>query len=182
MSCLPHANSPDPHKRRLPQKAPYDYYYEFPAEGDDYPRKMSIEDRKAGFLYWNCLRRTKGDETQADQQARKKYALDFLAKKAPYLLVGTIKKTIELRKTPLCSSAYFLLQGLPGINFVEYFLLNRTLRPVRPLLPRFGRAGHGSSPDVIDGGRPACMGYDAEFRNTSPPGRSPGSLSWTERT
>ncbi len=100
MSYLEYAKSPSPNKRRLVQKVPYNYYYEFITEGDITPRRMQIEDWEIGSLFWNCLRITDGDETQANQLVEKKYYYDFIANKDLHLFVGTTKRYHNIAPNP----------------------------------------------------------------------------------
>ena len=73
---------------RVP-KPPYKYFYEFLTENDTKPHRMMIEDIEIGNLYWNCLKRTDGDEIAANQLVRPKYFDTFLEKNELYLFVGT---------------------------------------------------------------------------------------------
>ena len=75
--------------RPVVRKLPYKYSYKFLSEGDDQPRKMMIEDWEIGALFWNCLKRTDGDEAAANELVRKKYCDAFLEKKDVYLFLGT---------------------------------------------------------------------------------------------
>ena len=71
------------------RKLPYKYSYKIFSEGDDRPRTMMIEDWEIGALFWNCLRRTDGDEDAANALVREKYFDTFLEKRDVYLFLGT---------------------------------------------------------------------------------------------
>jgi len=75
--------------RQFVRKLPYKYSYKFLSEGDDRPRTMMIEDWEIGALFWNCLRRTDGDEGAANALVREKYFDTFLEKRDVYLFLGT---------------------------------------------------------------------------------------------
>lgn len=64
--------------RQYVRKLPYKYSYRLLSEGDDRPRTMMIEDWEIGALFWNCLRRTDGDEDAANALVREKYFDTFL--------------------------------------------------------------------------------------------------------
>lgn len=51
--------------------------------------KMMIEDWEIGQLYWNCLKRSEGDERKAVEDVRKKYFDDFAKTKDLHLFLGT---------------------------------------------------------------------------------------------
>ncbi len=72
------------------RKLPYKYYYHFLSEGDNKPRRMMIEDWEIGALYWNCLKKTEGDEIAANRLVRQKYEDEFLGKDL-HFFVGTTK-------------------------------------------------------------------------------------------
>jgi hypothetical protein len=75
----------------LINKLPYKYYYKFITDGDDKPRTVMIEDWEIGALFWNCLRRTDGDEKAANELVKQKYFYEFLKKCDIYLFLGTTK-------------------------------------------------------------------------------------------
>lgn len=75
--------------RQYVQKLPYKYSYQFLSEGDNRPRKMMIEDWEIGALFWNCLQRTDGDETEANALVRQRYLDIFREKNDVYLFLGT---------------------------------------------------------------------------------------------
>lgn len=76
-------------QRDLVKKVPYNYYYRFMTEGENRPRRLKIEDWEIGALYWNCLRRTNGDEKAANELVREKYWDDFVQNKDLYFFLGT---------------------------------------------------------------------------------------------
>lgn len=87
-------------KRTLIQKVPYDFFYEFLTEGDSSPRKLKIEDWEIGALYWNCLRRCRGDETAANNLVRKKYFDEFPVENDLYFFLGTTKQFHNIGPNP----------------------------------------------------------------------------------
>ncbi len=99
-SFLEYSASDQPGKRRLVQKVPYDYSYEFLSAGDKKPRKMKIEDWEIGALYWNCLAQTGGDETAANQLVRKKYFETFTSEHDLYFFLGTTKQYHNIGPDP----------------------------------------------------------------------------------
>jgi hypothetical protein len=99
-SFLEYAASQEPEKRRLVQKVPYDYYYEFLSEGDKSPRKLKIEDWEIGALYWHCLSQTQGDEVAANQLIRQKYFDTFRSYNDIYFFLGTTKRYHNVAPNP----------------------------------------------------------------------------------
>ena len=75
--------------RPVVRKLPYKYSYKFRSESDDQPRTMMIEDWEIGALFWNCLRKTDGDETATNELVRQKYFDEFCTKKDVHLFLGT---------------------------------------------------------------------------------------------
>ena len=76
-------------QKQLTKKLPYKFKYKFMSAGEDRPRELTIQDWEIGALFWNCLKRAKGDEIAATQQVRKKYFDDFVSNKEIYLFLGT---------------------------------------------------------------------------------------------
>src|SRR5581483_1586241 len=75
---------------KLIPKLPYSFSYEFEdAEGKQ--AKLQILDWEIGALYWNCLKQCDGDEKQALEKVRVKYADQFL-KKDLHLFLGTTQQ------------------------------------------------------------------------------------------
>jgi len=99
-SFLEYAASDEPGKRRLVQKVPYDYFYEFLSEGDSTPRRLKIEDWEIGALYWNCLNQAGGDEDAANQLVRQKYFDSFAGERDIYLFLGTTKQFHNIGSNP----------------------------------------------------------------------------------
>jgi len=99
-SFLDLENSDLPGPRKLVDKVPYDFFYEFLTDGDDRPRKLKIEDWEIGALYWNCLRNNAGDESAALEQVRQKYFHEFTARKDLYFFVGTTKRFHNISPNP----------------------------------------------------------------------------------
>lgn len=80
---------------RVVRKLPYKYYYKFLSKGDQNPRRLQIFDWEIGALYWNCLKRERGDETAANEKVKLKYWDEFVNKKELYLYLGT---TLEFHR------------------------------------------------------------------------------------
>jgi hypothetical protein len=99
-SFLEYAASNELDKRRLVQKVPYDYFYEFLSEGDSTPRRLKIEDWEIGALYWNCLNQTAGNEEAANQLVRQKYFETFARERDIYLFLGTTKQFHNIGSNP----------------------------------------------------------------------------------
>ena len=76
-------------QRRLIRKLPYDFKYKFLSERDDKTRELTIRDWEIGTLFWNCLRQSEGDETEAKKLVHKKYLDEFLEQKDILLFLGT---------------------------------------------------------------------------------------------
>lgn len=93
-------------ERKLVRKLPFKYSYRLLSEGDTRPREMMIEDWEIGALYWNCLKRTDGDEEAANQLVRKKYLDTFLKKNDLYLFLGTTLQHHNRSRNP------FLIVGV----------------------------------------------------------------------
>jgi len=76
-------------RRRLVRKLPSRFKYRFMVSGENRPRTMTIQDWEIGALFWNCLRRAKGDEEEANRQVRFKYLDEFVSRRDLYLFLGT---------------------------------------------------------------------------------------------
>ncbi len=76
-------------QQRLIKKLPYKFKYKFLSAGEGKPRELTIQDWEIGALFWNCLKRTEGDEETAKQQVRRKYFEEFMNDKEIYLFLGT---------------------------------------------------------------------------------------------
>ena len=87
-------------ERRLVRKLPYKYSYKFLSEGDTKPRELVIQDWEIGSLFWNCLRKTDGDQVAANRLVRQKYFDTFLEQKDLHLFLGTTKKHHNVAPNP----------------------------------------------------------------------------------
>lgn len=76
-------------QQRLVKKLPYRFKYKFLCTGENRPRELTIQDWEIGALFWNCLRRSGGDEGVAKGQVKQKYLRDFTNNKDIYLFLGT---------------------------------------------------------------------------------------------
>jgi hypothetical protein len=86
--------------RKIADKVPYKYSYQFFCEGERKPRTLMIEDWEIGALYWHCLSQAEGDEEEANRLVRKKYFEEFLMKKDLYLFVGTTRQYHDVAPNP----------------------------------------------------------------------------------
>ena len=84
---------------KVVQKVPYEFSYIFTTE-DGIQRKLMIEDWEVGELYWNCLRRSQGNEEIACQQVKKKYFDKFVKENDLYFFLGTTLKYHNFGKNP----------------------------------------------------------------------------------
>lgn len=87
-------------KRRVVAKLPYKYSYKFLTEGDTRPRVLMIEDWELGALYWNCLRQSGGNESEANRLVRQKYFEEFVAQKDIHLFLGTTRQYHNIAPNP----------------------------------------------------------------------------------
>ena len=71
-------------------KVPYKFFYRFEDDAGR-QRKLMIEDWEIGMLYFNCLKRTGGDESVAKAKVRQKYFDSFL-KQDLHFYLGTTKQ------------------------------------------------------------------------------------------
>lgn len=77
-------------QREVVRKLPYKYSYRFISQGDNQPRQLMIEDWEIGALYWNCLAKAEGNETEANKLVREKYFDEFTTKRDLYLFLGVL--------------------------------------------------------------------------------------------
>ncbi len=82
------------------KKLPYKYSYKFISEGDSNPRTMMIEDWEIGALFWNCMRKTDGNEEAANQLVKDKYFTSFTKEKDIHLFVGTTQRFHNVAPNP----------------------------------------------------------------------------------
>jgi len=87
-------------ERKLIRKLPYKFSYRFLSDGDDKPHQMMIEDWEVGMLFWNCLKRTDGDEFAAKQLVKQKYFDEFTSQKDLYFFVGTTRQYHSVAPNP----------------------------------------------------------------------------------
>jgi hypothetical protein len=85
-------------RKKLP-KVPYKYSYQFLCQ-EGKKHTLMIEDWEIGALYWNCMKQSDGNETEANKLVRKKYFEEFLSKKDLYLFVGTTKQFHNVGPNP----------------------------------------------------------------------------------
>lgn len=83
--------SQDSPPEKLIPKLPYKFYYRFTDDSGKSSRLM-IEDWEIGALYWNCLRKANGDETEAISKLRQRYEEEFISKKEIYFFLGTTRQ------------------------------------------------------------------------------------------
>ncbi len=71
-------------------KLPYSFSYRF-EDADGRSSELQVLDWEAGALYWNCLRRTHGDEKAALLKVRRKY-LDEFRRSDLHFFLGTTQE------------------------------------------------------------------------------------------
>jgi hypothetical protein len=81
------------------EKVPYKFSYKFLSDGDKKAREIMVEDWEVGALFWNCLRRTDGDEKAALELVKQKYLYEF-SQKDLYFFVGTTFKFHNIAPNP----------------------------------------------------------------------------------
>lgn len=74
---------------KIVRKVPYDFYYSFRTEGDSSPRRLMITDWEIGALYWNCLKRSEGDEDEALKKVRERFFDDLALSRDLHFFVGS---------------------------------------------------------------------------------------------
>lgn len=79
-------------------KLPYKFSYKF-RDCNGKESTLMIEDWEIGMLYWNCLRQTEGNESEALALVRKKY-IDEFSKKDLFLFLGTTRQFHGWAKNP----------------------------------------------------------------------------------
>lgn len=102
--------------RQYVRKLPYKYSYKILSVGDDRPRTMMIEDWEIGALFWNCLRRTDGDEDAANALVREKYFDTFLEKCDVYLFLGTTLQHHHRSRNPFVIVGVFYPPKTPQLS------------------------------------------------------------------
>ena len=80
-------------KPQVVRKLPYKFSYLFTDE-DDRKSTLMIEDWEIGQLYWNCLKRHEGHDSEAKacEDVRKKYMDDHAKTKDVHLFLGTSQR------------------------------------------------------------------------------------------
>lgn len=79
-------------------KLPYSFSYRF-EDADGRRSELQILDWEIGALYWNCLRSSKGDETDAIAKVRHKYFDEFLTTDLHFFL-GTTQQFHQFAPNP----------------------------------------------------------------------------------
>ncbi|MFQ5330102.1 MAG: hypothetical protein ACE5D4_08970 [Thermodesulfobacteriota bacterium] len=79
-------------------KLPYKFSYRF-RDCNGKESKLMIEDWEIGMLYWNCLKQTEGDESEALGLVKRKY-LDEFSNKELFLFLGTTRQFHGWAKNP----------------------------------------------------------------------------------
>lgn len=101
--------------RKLIKKVPYKFFYKFKDEAGKVSRMM-IEDWEIGQLYFNCLKKSGGDEEKATSLVHDKYYKDF-SKKDIYLFLGTTKKYhLQRSKNPFVIIGVFYPNKEESVN------------------------------------------------------------------
>ena len=78
----------DDKKFEVVKKLPYKFSFKYEDEQGKQSTTM-IEDWETGELFWNCLKRSDGNEQKACSDVRKKYFDDFSKTKDLYFFLGT---------------------------------------------------------------------------------------------
>ncbi|HEY5592700.1 MAG TPA: hypothetical protein VIK55_16990 [Paludibacter sp.] len=87
------------HVFKVVTKLPYDFSYIFTTD-DGKRRKLMIEDWELGKLYWNCLKKAKGNEQEACQKVKERY-FDYMRHKCDLLFfLGTTKRHHNVAHNP----------------------------------------------------------------------------------
>ena len=102
--------------RQYVRKLPYKYSYKILSEGDDRPRTMMIEDWEIGALFWNCLKKTDGDEEAANALVRQQYFNTFLEKRDVYLFLGTTLQHHLRSRNPFVIVGVFYPPKTPQVS------------------------------------------------------------------
>ena len=84
---------------KLVRKLPYKFSYKF-MDSKNSQHTMKIEDWEIGQLFWNLLKKHRGDEKLACEGVRKKYIDDFAKTKDLYLFLGTTMKYHNIAPNP----------------------------------------------------------------------------------
>ena len=75
---------------KIVRKIPFKFSYEF-IDDQSKVSTLMIEDWEICQLYWNCLKRSNGDESKACNDVKNKYYEDFAKTKDLYLFLGTTR-------------------------------------------------------------------------------------------
>ena len=75
---------------KLIPKLPFSFSYRF-EDADGRPSEMQVLDWEAGALFWNCLRRSDGNEQVALEKVRAKY-LDEFSQRDLHFFLGTTQQ------------------------------------------------------------------------------------------
>ncbi|TAD95339.1 MAG: hypothetical protein EAZ97_15670 [Bacteroidetes bacterium] len=84
---------------KIVKKLPYKFSYVL-EDTKGKKSTMMIEDWEIGQLYWNCLKKAKGDEKIACEKVKEKYFEFFVNKRDLYLFLGTTKQNHYVSKNP----------------------------------------------------------------------------------
>lgn len=79
-------------------KLPYKFSYRF-RDCNGKESTLMIEDWEIGMLYWNCLKQTEGNESEALKLVRRKY-IDEFSNKDLFLFLGTTRQFHGWAKNP----------------------------------------------------------------------------------
>ena len=100
---------------KVVNKLPYKFSYVFLDE-EGVKRTMMIEDWEIGQLYWNCLKRHKGNEAMACADVRAKYLDDFALTKDLHFFLGTTRQFHFIAPNPFIIIGTFHPKPLPVVN------------------------------------------------------------------
>jgi hypothetical protein len=95
-------------------KLPYKFFYRF-QDSTGREAKLIIEDWEIGMLYWNCLKRSGGDEQEAVSKVKEKY-FDSFSKKDIHLFLGTTKQYHGWARNPFVIIGVFYPPHEPQLS------------------------------------------------------------------
>lgn len=84
---------------RVVKKVPYRFSYKFEDDAGK-QSKLMIEDWEIGMLFFNSLKRARGDEKTAIEKVKKKYLKEFVENKDLYFFLGTTKQFHNVSPNP----------------------------------------------------------------------------------
>lgn len=96
------------------QKLPYDFSYRF-LDADGKKSELQVLDWECGALYWNCLERSGGDESEALRKVKAKY-LDEFSRTDLHFFLGTLRQFHGVSLNPWVIVGVFPIPDEPQPN------------------------------------------------------------------